>query len=254
MSRFKITLILLSSFFVISCGGSRDLVYFSNYDKSEIITEGINTSAQEVIIQPGDILSISVSSLNPEADMPFNRSLSLAEGSESNQGYLVDSQGEIDFPILGTIEVGGFTKPALKNKFKTLLSNYLSDPIVNIKQLNFRITVLGEVSNPSTFVVPSERINIIEALGLAGDMTVYGKRDNVLLIREVEKKRSVIRLDLNDKSVLNSPYYNLAPNDIVYVEPIPSKKEQASLTRANVGIGLSLISAIGTILFVVLNN
>ncbi|MDT0688839.1 polysaccharide biosynthesis/export family protein [Salegentibacter sp. F188] len=243
-------LVILPLFF--SC--SRNLVYFSDYAEGDIYTEKISSEAKEVIIQPGDLLSISVTSLNPEADLPFNRSTVMNTLGNSNnavgtaEGYLVNSDGTIDFPQLGSIDVKGLTKPELKSKLTDTLKKYLSNAIVNIRYLNYRITVIGEVNNPSTFSVPAEKISIIEALGMAGDMTVYGKRDNVLVINETEGVRRIVRLNLNNKEVLNSPHYYLQPNDVVYVEPVNSKKEQASMTRNNIALVLSVISTASLIL------
>ena len=115
--------------------------------------------------------------------------------------------------------------------------------MVSIRYLNYRITVLGEVKNPNTFLVPSERINLIEALGLAGDLTIYGKRENIKIINEANGVRTIAQLDLNDKAILDSPYYYLQPNDIVYVEPVTARKDQSSLTRSNISLVLGIISA-----------
>ncbi|CAN0606500.1 unnamed protein product, partial [Ectocarpus sp. 12 AP-2014] len=124
-----------------------------------------------------------------------------------------------------------------------LLTNYLGNPMVSIRYLNYRITELGEVKSPSTFLVPSERINLIEALGMAGDLTIYGKRENIKIINEANGVRTVAQLDLNDKAILDSPHFYLQPNDIVYVEPVTARKDQSSLTRSNITLVLGIISA-----------
>ncbi|WP_373056966.1 polysaccharide biosynthesis/export family protein [Zunongwangia sp. H14] len=242
--------------FIFSCSGSRNLTYFSDFSDKEVVTvEDVPNVIKEPVIQPNDILNIKVTSLNPEANIPFNRNSSgnSEDASTSvNDGYLVDSNGYIDFPVVGGIEVAGLTKSAVKDKLTNLLSKYLGDPIISVRYANYRITVIGEVNHPSTFIIPSERISIIEALGMAGDLTVYGKRDNVLIIKESQGVRQAVRLNLNTKEVLNSPYYYLGPNDVVYVEPIKSKKEQASLTRSNISLILSLIS-VGSLILLNLN-
>ncbi|MDT0675830.1 polysaccharide biosynthesis/export family protein [Autumnicola musiva] len=251
-------LLLLLLPFIVSCSGSRDLSYFSDFsDKEVVYTENIPSVIEEPVIQPSDILSIKVNSLNPEANAPFNRNSSnTSEGNsssgDSESGYLVDSEGNIDFPVLGSIKVAGLTKSEFKEKLTQMLSKYLGDPIVAVRYLNYRITVIGEVNNPSTFVIPSERVSIIEALGMAGDLTVYGKRDNVLLIKEAEGVRRAVRLNLNKKEVLNSPYFYLGPNDVLYVEPVNYKKEQASSTRNNISLILSIIS-VGSLILLNLN-
>ncbi|HEA31101.1 MAG TPA: sugar transporter [Leeuwenhoekiella sp.] len=244
MKNKHLIILLLPLFF--SC--SRNLVYFSDLKDSAVYTEDITSKAKEPIIQSGDLLSITVNSANVEATIPFNRSGASGEGG-NGEGYLVDYDGNIQFPILGVLSVAGSSKSEIKTRLTTLLTQYLNDPIVNIKYLNYKITVLGEVSNPSTFTIPSEKITILEALGLAGDMTVYGKRDNVMIIKESEGTRTVVHLDMNNKDILNSPYFYLQPNDVVYVEPVRSKKDQASLTRSNISIALSLLSVISFIIF-----
>jgi polysaccharide export outer membrane protein len=251
-------LILLLLPVVFSCSGSRDLTYFSDFSDNEVVhTENIPLVVEEPVIQPSDILSIKVNSLNPEANAPFNRNPSTTtEGNSSSggveAGYLVDSSGNIDFPVLGSIKVGGLTKSEVKEKLTALLSKYLGDPLITVRYLNYRITVIGEVNNPSTFVIPSERVSIIEAIGMAGDLTAYGKRDNVLLIKEAEGVRRAVRLNLNQKEVLNSPYFYLGPNDVLYVEPVASKKEQASSARNNISLILSIIS-VGSLILLNLN-
>ena len=254
--KFKSTFLLFIPLLLGSCK-SRDLVYFSDLGDQKMHTEDITTAPVEPVIEYGDMLSIIVSSSNAEANQPFNRSSMQTNigASENNSmrsseldGYLVDSQGNIDFPVLGTIKVAGMTKNNIKAKLTEQLTQYLNGPVVSIRYLNYKITVLGEVNNPDTFNIPSERVNIIEALGMAGDMTVYGRRENILLIKESGNKRNIIRLNLNDSNILDSPYYYLQPNDIVYVEPYKTKKEQASLTRSNISILLSLVSVISLIL------
>lgn len=184
---------------------------------------------EEPTVQPNDVLRITVNSLNAETNRLFNagtiqsaeesRYAGAEEGSVGQQGYLVNADGYISFPVLGQVQVEGLTRDQLRQKMVLLVSEYVKDPIINVRFTNFRITVVGEVRNPSTFTVPTERINIVEALGLAGDMTEFGKRDNVLLIREIGGKRTMVRLNLNDKETLNSPYFYLRQNDVVYVEP-----------------------------------
>lgn len=247
--KFRIlALVLLPLFF--SCS-KRNLSYFSDYGSDKILTEAITTKIRETVIQPGDLLQIGVTSANPLAAEPFNRisRRSDSEGSTvkatsgTGEGYLVDENGIIDFPVLGRIKMGGMTKSEAKISLTSLLTNYLGDPVVRIRYLNYRITVIGEVKNPDTFLVPSERINVVQALGMAGDMTVYGRRDNVMVINETKGTRTVAHLDLNSKEVLDSPYYYLKPNDVVYVEAVNTRKEQASVTRANLSLFISAVSA-----------
>ncbi len=242
------TIIILS----VSCGPSRNLVYLSNIDEKAEYAQKI-TNAPEARIQPDDLLSIVVSSLNPEAIAVFNTGTSSTEMSvqgtaKTTEGHLVDKEGMIDYPVLGRVKLAGLTKTEAKVMLETQLRKYIKDPVVRLRFMNYKVTVVGEVNRPSTFVVPSEKINIIEALGMAGDMTVYGRRENVLVIREEEGVRSVVRLNLNDKEVLNSPYFYLQQNDMVYVEPVKAKAEMASMRRSNIALGMSITFGVTNLL------
>lgn len=212
-------------------------------------------------IQSDDLLSISVISLSAESNNLFNQGempvLGMVSATNATnmaptmykEGYLVDKEGFIDFPVLGRIKVGGLHKAEAKKMLTMQLKNYIKEPIVNIRYLNYKITVVGEVSKPSTFVIPSEKVNIFEALGMAGDMTHFGKRENVLLIREIEGVRTVTRLNLNSKEVLSSPYFYLQPNDILYVEPHRIKAVQASTNTRNLSILTTVLSLTSFVLF-----
>ncbi|RYE12193.1 MAG: sugar transporter, partial [Sphingobacteriaceae bacterium] len=156
-----------------------------------------------------------------------------------------DKNGAINFPVLGSVHLAGLTKEQATDKMTAEIKQHIKDPIVNVKFLNFRITVIGEVNRPSTFTLPTERVNLIEALALAGDLTAYGKRENILIIHEDEGIRSTIRVDLNDKSLLNSSHYYLQQNDIVYVEPAKVKKLQTGSSSFYLGlitVGVSVLS------------
>lgn len=218
-----------------SCGNTKRVVYLNDTGDMEISNAIDNL---EPVIQKNDLLSISVSSPNATASQPFNTTVTVSTqtvGYTSTQasGYLVDQDGYIDMPMLGRIKAAGLTKKDLKEKItKSLVDNkYLLYPVVNVRYLNFKVTVLGEVARPQVINVPDERINILEALGFAGDMTVYARRDNVALIREEKGKRVVKRLDLNSGNLLASPWYYLKSNDIIYVEPNKAKVSSASNAR-----------------------
>jgi polysaccharide export outer membrane protein len=215
--------------FCSSCLSTKDVTYFSEVSDSDLT---ISTIEIEPVIRPNDILSITVSSLNPEASEVFNTpnlpaapyAPNTTTTTQSN-GYLVNLEGYIQFPILGTMKVAGMTKQQLKDQLTNTLTNrkLLVDPIVDIRYLNFRVSVLGEVGRPTVVTVPSERISLLEALALAGDLTIHARRDNVLLIREENGKRMVRRINLNTSGLLTSPYYYLKSNDIIYAEPNKSK-------------------------------
>ena len=231
----------------------RNLAYFSDMDGQATYTEKVS-NATEPKIKPDDLLSITVTSMNPEANQLFNRGTIPSAGTVTdfstnyrptdirNEGYLVNQQGLIEFPVLGKVQVGGLTKEEAKEKLVEQLEEYLKDPIVSIRYLNYRVTVIGEVNRPSTFTIPSEKINILEALGMAGDMTAYGKRENVLIIREEEGERTMTRVNLNNKELLNSPHFYLQQNDVVYVEPDRLKQVNASTNTRTISIIASITS------------
>ena len=232
----------------------RNLAYFSDLQGQSTYTEKVS-NATEPKIKPDDLLSITVTSINPEANMLFNQGVIASEGNvgtggvdKSTQGYVVNSEGLINLPMLGKVELGGLTKEEATLKITEALEEYLKEPIVNIRYLNYRITVIGEVNRPSTFTVPTEKINLLTALGMAGDLTVYGKRENILIIREEGGERTMTRVNLNNKDILDSPYFYLQQNDVVYVEPVETKADQASLTRSNLSIALAAASVLAIII------
>lgn len=254
----KVIVSFLGILILASCS-KRNLTYFGDLPQQAVHIESIET-IPSLKIKPDDVLRITVHSLNPEANTLFNRGFisayGMANGVRENNttsnlqslGYLVDKEGYIDFPILGKIKIGGLTKDEGKAKLLEKLKEYLKDPTVNIRYLNYQVTVIGEVNRPSVLTIQSEKINILEALGMAGDMTPYGKRENVLIIREEEGERIMARINLNRKEVLNSPYFYLQQNDVVYVEATKARAIQASLARANLTIALSIASILAIIL------
>jgi polysaccharide export outer membrane protein len=250
-----------------SCINSKKVLYFNNIQDTVLQNAGVNV---ESVIQKSDILSISVSSLNPEASAIFNSSAMmtpvssnlisvagvLPSGGGSNSttspqamGYLVSQDGLINFPVLGTIHAEGLTKRQLEQELLKQLvdKKLLVQPIVTVRFLNFRVTVLGEVQRPATINVVNERISILEALGFAGDLTIYGKRENVLLIREENSKKVIRRLNLNSETLLSSPYYYLKTNDILYVEPNNAKIASTNRTQQLLPIILSALSFVAII-------
>ena len=243
-------LLLLFALLAFTSCNRRNLAYFSDLQGQAVYTEKVS-NVTETKIKPDDLLSITVTSINPEANMLFNQGVIASEGNagtggvdKSTQGYVVNSEGLINLPMLGKVELGGLTKEEATKKITEALEEYLKEPIVNIRYLNYRITVIGEVNNPSTFIVPTEKVNLLTALGLAGDLTVYGKRENILIIREEGGERIMTRVNLNNKDILDSPYFYLQQNDVVYVEPVETKAAQASLTRSNISIALSVVSVL----------
>lgn len=217
-----------------SCADTRKLVYFNDADQS---TYTGTVATIEPAIQKNDLLSITVNSLNPEASAIFNApnisaaglNTTTAIGTSAPVGYLVNQDGLISFPMLGEIKVSGMTKSQLAKHLTGQLTDkkLLVDPIVNIRFLNFRVSVLGEVTRPGVYSVPNEKLSLLEALGLAGDITIYGKKENVLVIREGDNgQKTLKRIDMNSKEIFNSPYYYLRSNDVVYVEPTQNRVQR----------------------------
>jgi len=213
-----------------SCTTTNKVAYFQN---AQDTTYKQTLTAVEAPLQKNDFITIAISSLSAEASAIFNphaadANLKTANGTAKNAqyvGYLIDSEGNIEIPVLGKIKAAGITKTQLKGTITKMLldKKLLVDPIVDIRHLNFEVTVLGEVASPAVINVPSEKISLIKALGMAGDITIYGKRDNVLLIREEDGVRKTRHIDLNSSDFLNSEYYYLKPNDVIYVEPNKAK-------------------------------
>ena len=233
-----------------SCVAKKEMLYLQD-------AEGINALEAIVKVEPkiqqDDLLSINVSALDAEAALPFN--LFEAGGTVASIPkpitYLVNSDGEINFPVLGKIKVEGFTTKEITNQVTEALMPYILKPIVNIRLTNFKVTVLGEVQKPGTYPVPNERISILEAIGLAGDLTIQGKRKTVVLVREQNGKRTFVDIDLTNREILNSPYFYLAQNDVLIVEPNKSKIN-SSAVGANTGIILSSISFLISIVAIII--
>lgn len=235
-----------------SCTKGNQAIYFNNLNRAEFEEQVQNL---EPVIQKNDLLSISVNSLNPQATEVFN-ALNLNTGTTRGStatttttqavGYLVDQDGYIQFPYLGKVKAAGLTKKALRDGLRSELINkkLLLDPTVDIRYLNYKVSVLGEVAHPSVFTIPNEKITLLEALGLAGDLTLYANRANVLLIREEQGKKKLARINLTNDEIFTSPYYYLKSNDIIYVEPNKTKIQSASSTRQWLPVVLSGLSVV----------
>ena len=245
----KIVYIALICLFLVSCASKKDVLYYQNID-----SVSLNTTKFESILQPDDMLTIIVRGENAESVVPFN-SPNISYNAVDGTGfevqriftYLIDSNNNINFPSLGNVTVGGLPKAEAEELLNKKLAKYIINPSVNIRILNFKISVQGEVTKPGTYNINSERITIIEAISLAGDLTVYGKRDNVLVIREENGEKKVFRVDLKSADFLNSPSYYLHQNDVVYVEPNKTKINGAAV-GPNTGIILTGISLLITVL------
>lgn len=240
-------LLLLSSFLVLSqsCITRKDISYFQDITDS-VSTQPI-TQNFEAVIQSGDLLSIHVTSLSKEASSFFNV-IGEATDQQVANTYLVDALGNIEMPLIGSVKVAGKTTQIAKTEIKGKLEKYLSGPTVNMRIRNFKVTVLGEVLNPGVYTIPNEKITLVEALGLAGDMTIFARRINVLVIREETGQRKFVKLDLTSKAFFESEYYYLHSNDVLYVEPGKGKFASADAWYKILPIVFSGLTALGLFL------
>ena len=246
-----------------ACTSYKKVPYLQN---SEIINQvDYPNSLYDAKILPKDLLTITVSTTDPEAAAPFNLTVqtpySVAQGRNILtqqpvlQQYLVDNNGDIEYPVIGKLHIGGMTTSSVETMIQEKLKPYLKEtPIVTVRMSNYKISVLGEVARPGTFTVSNEKVNLLEALAMAGDMTVYGRRDNVKLIREDgQGERKITELDLNDAEIIHSPYFYLQQNDIIYVTPNKAKAKgsrigsETSLWFSGTSILVSIASLIATI-------
>ena len=236
-----------------SCGSKKDVVYFQNASAFEtIVSDNSNVNRFKV----DDVVSINVSTLDPQASVPFNIIKGTAEGGMRPEqlDYIVDKNGEIDFPVLGTVKLLGLSPSEAKILLTERLKDYLKDPIINIRLKNFSVTMLGAVNRPGTYPVNGEQITILEALGLAGDLNIKGKRDNVMVIRDFNGTKVYTRIDLTTKDALNSSVYYLTQNDVVYVEPNKSLVSSATLdNRSSIAISIASILITSTIILLTRN-
>lgn len=248
MKYLKSILLLGVLLFLSNCTTSKKISYYQDIDSSNVSGSSLN---YETLIQPDDLLLIVVSSIDAEAAMPFNLETYISPpvtgqafaGQRQMQMYLVDKAGNIEFPVLGTINVGGQPKNSVLSSLKERLKKYLKDPIINMRIMNFKVSVQGEVNRPGVVTTTAERLTLPEALSLAGDLTIYGKRNNIILVRENQGKKEVKRIDLTKSDFINSPYYYLMQNDLIYVEPNKAKASSSTFNQ-NIPVWISLSSVI----------
>lgn len=230
---------LIAIFLLASCQSYKKVPYLQDVEVVEQTVQQENL--YDAKIMPKDLLTIVVSCTSPELAIPFNLTVaspaSVAAGNSQLtvqpvlQPYLVDNEGKINFPVLGELNVGGLTKREAEQLIVDKLKPYIKEtPIVTVRMVNYKISVLGEVARPGTFTISNEKVNLLEALAMAGDMTVWGVRDNVKLIREgANGKQEIVTLDLNKAGTILSPYYWLQQNDIVYVTPNKAKARNSDI-------------------------
>ena len=253
---------VLAAFLLTACQSYKKVPYLQ--DAEVVLYNTRDAELYDAKIMPKDLLTIVVSCTSPELAAPFNLTVATQNNAVlSNtttqpvlQQYLVDNDGYINFPVLGELHVGGLTKKATEQMIVEKLKPYITEtPIVTVRMVNYKISVIGEVARPGTFTISNEKVNLLEALAMAGDMTVYGLRDNVKLIREdANGKQQIVTLDLNKAETILSPYYWLQQNDIVYVTPNKAKARNSdvgnstSLWFSATSILVSIVSLLVNIL------
>ena len=249
----KIVLIILLINFS-SCVSKKNITYFQ-FDEIE---QARVSNSYKTIFKPDDLLQITVSAIDFETVKPFNlpavsfaTTTDRAIGTPQQQTYLIDNNGNIDFPIIGKIKLGGLTRDQSINLLKNKLDpDYVKNPTINIRIANYTVTVLGDVRNPGTYTIPNERITILEAIGLAGDLNITGKRNTVKVFREIDGKKIKFDIDLRSNKIFTSPVYYLQQNDLVYVDQNKSSSQDAAFNRNTglfVSIGSILVSLIAVL-------
>lgn len=247
--------------FFSSCGVPyKQVPYFQDLKDSGNVQEQI-TNMAPLKIQKDDILAITVSSLNPEASAIFNMgNTTSANPNQANNntssinpaitanGFLVDQDGNIQLPLVGSVKVSGLTTTAARELVQAKLLTYLKEPVVSLRLVNFKVSILGDVARPGVYPIQNERVSVPEALSLSGDLNITALRKNVLLVRENDGKRQFIRLDLNKKDLFNSPYYYLQNNDVLYVQPGNSKYASVDSSYRNIGLIVSVLSVIALVI------
>lgn len=259
-------LLLLIGMVLSACGSYKNVAYLSNSDEVQLVEPAAQYDAR---IMPKDILTITVNATDPKAVIPYNMMVQTEAATEerisatsqpSLKSYLVENDGTIVFPVVGKIKVGGLTKSEAEQMILDHIKPYFvatETPIVTVNMASYSISVLGEVQTPGSFIVSSEKINVLQALAKAGDMTIYGVRNNVKLIREDQKgKKQIITLNLNDANLLNSPYYYLQQNDILYVEPNKAKAQNSAIGNMTSlwFSGTSILVSLATLIVSIINK
>lgn len=235
-----------------SCTSYKNIPYFADFPDTTYRTSVQTQAFKSPVIKPDDLLSITIETVDPQITALLNSPnvVTQAIGSSTSlqpqtvSGYLVDKNGEVELPFVGKLKLEGNTTVEAREVVRTAMEKYIKDPIVNVKFSNFKVTVFGEVARPATYIMPTEKVTLFDALSQAGDLTIYGRRENVTVIRDtLDNKKNMVHLNLNSKDIISSPYFFLQPNDVVYVEPNKSKAASTDAVRnRNITILASLLS------------
>lgn len=244
-----------------SCKSAKQVAYFQNLDS---VSLAASKGLYDAHIMPKDLLTITVVTSDPTTSKPFNLAIQNTLGTDGKLGsatgsllqYLVDNDGNIQFPIVGSLHVAGLTKNECQDLIKSKVKPYLAEsenPVVTVSMSSYRVTVAGEVTRPSVVPVSTEKMSVLEALAQAGDLTIYGRRDNVLLIREdANGQKEAHRLNLNDANIINSPYYYVQQNDYIYVEPNKTKAKNSDIGQSTT-LWFSFVSILTSVASLVVN-
>src|SRR5690554_583854 len=247
-------LLLVFVLLLSSCASKKDILYMQDIER---LAEENKEMYNNPVIRPNDMLVINVSAADMEVAMPFNLLMPARNLQEANSSFnreiqadIVNNDGTIEFPVLGTMEVGGLTRQELIQKLKEEIGKHIVNPIINVRITNYKVTVLGEVNRPGTYPIGDERITLLEAIGMAGDMNIYGRRDNVIVIRENEGIKEYKIIDITKSDFLQSDYYYLQQNDVVYVQP-NGPQIQASAYNRNISAYVSISSLLISVILLI---
>jgi len=242
-----------------SCVSNKKIAYFQDIQAVDKAPLNGATKFIEPVIQPDDIVSVNIFTLNPQSGAIINQAATTpslggnTNGSLSTQstGFLVDKNGEIELSLIGKIKIAGLTTYQAKELIRDKVSQFYKEPNVQLRFVNFKVSVLGEVNSPSAYTLPNEKVTILDALSLAGDLTIYGRRENILVVRDNDGKKEFARLNLNSSEIFNSPFYYLKQNDVVYVEP---NKRKISATNSAQLQTISLITSVISVLVLTIST
>ncbi len=262
MKKLLIPFVLMTIVLLLdACSSAKQVAYFQNIDSTSLTA---SKGLYDARIMPKDLLTITVVTSDPSTSKPFNLSIQNTLGTDGRLGsttgsllqYLVNNDGDIDFPVVGTVHVAGLTKDQCEDLIKSKVKPYLAEsenPVVTVSMSSYRVTVAGEVTSPKVVPVSTEKMSVLEALAQAGDLTIYGRRDNVLLIREnADGQKEAHRLNLNDANIINSPYYYVQQNDYIYVEPNSMKAKNSAIGQSTT-LWFSFVSILTSVAALVVN-
>jgi len=251
-----IILLFLNVFLIQGCNNYKNIAYFTDLQDTVFATRIVEGNYSQPVIQPDDILSITVHTIDPQSSASINQSMTLPTigassatpiGNQLTSGFLVDQNGEVQLSMIGKVKLAGLSTHEARDLLTSRAARYYKDPSVQVRFANFKITLIGEVARPATYTVPNEKISLLDALGLAGDLTIFGRRENVLLVRENNGTKEFVRFNLNSSNLFKSPYFYLKQNDVIYVEPTKGKAASTDAARTRT---ITLVASFISVLIV----